>query len=166
MMGRKSVHLYGVPYRQGMPNPPITMKGEVVKSYGERDLADYLSSRGIDYTYEERYPIRANYHPDFHVDDTNVWIEYWGLGHDGNVPTWFESRHGLDPSVEYRESMEWKRKVHQRNGTELIEIYAWQRDAGCMKKILRSELKEKGIRGSIFKGLKNRINNPRRRITS
>lgn len=36
-------------------NPPITLRGEQVKSYGEMDIANFLFQNGIDYVYEKSY---------------------------------------------------------------------------------------------------------------
>ena len=37
-------------------NPPITLKKEKVKSYGEMDIANFLYQHGIEYIYEKKYP--------------------------------------------------------------------------------------------------------------
>ena len=38
-------------------NPPITFKGDAVKSYGEMDIANFLYQNGIAYEYEKEYEI-------------------------------------------------------------------------------------------------------------
>ncbi len=63
-------------------NPPITLKKEVVKSYGELDIANYLTQQGISCVYEKAYPIDTRtseygqYYPDFYLPDFNIYIEY------------------------------------------------------------------------------------------
>lgn len=36
-------------------NPPVTLRGDRVKSYGEMDIANYLFENGISYEYEKEY---------------------------------------------------------------------------------------------------------------
>lgn len=131
-----------------------TFNGEVVKSFGEKHVADYLAMHGIDYVYEDRYGI-GDYRPDFHIAGSDVWIEFWGIGRNGKVPSWFDGA-GLDPSVAYRESMEWKRKVHKERGTGLIEVYSYQKSDGTLDRELSRQLKQFGVRGSRIKSIINR----------
>ncbi len=111
---------------------------------------------GIDYVYEDRYGV-GNYRPDFHIPGTDVWIEYWGVNAEGRVPPWFEGHGGLDPSVSYRESMEWKRDLHRRRGTDLIELYSWQKRDGTLDRELGRQLRKRGIRGSPRRAAGNRL---------
>lgn len=62
-----------------------------MKSFGEADIANYLAVNGIPYRYEESYKVDTNdsrygqYHPDFHITGTDIYIEYFGTDRDGNV---------------------------------------------------------------------------------
>ncbi len=132
----------------------LTFNGETVKSFGEKHVADYLAMHGIDYIYEDAFGI-GNYHPDFHIIGSNVWIEFWGIGRRGNVPPWFDGG-GIDPSIAYREAMEWKRRVHKECGTDLIELYSYQRSDGTLDENLSRQLKQYGVRGSLMKSIANR----------
>lgn len=38
-------------------NPPMTLNGEQVKSYGEMNIANFLFRNGIEYVYEATYPV-------------------------------------------------------------------------------------------------------------
>lgn len=95
-----------------------TMNGEVVKSEGERLIADWLFLNGIRYQYEHTYShdvadeTHSQYRPDFYYPDIDVWHEHWAIGRDGQPPAEF---------VGYAESMRWKKETHQRYGTTLIE---------------------------------------------
>ncbi len=95
-----------------------TMNGEVVKSEGERLIADWLFLNGVDYRYEHPYThdvadeTHSQYRPDFFYPDVDVWHEHWALGRDGNPPAEF---------VGYAESMAWKKATHRQFGTTLIE---------------------------------------------
>lgn len=95
-----------------------TFGGEIVRSHGERLIANFLYLNGISYVYEKPYdhPVadarHSQYRPDFYYPDIGVWHEHWALDRAGNPPAEFEG---------YAESMEWKRQVHARNGTTLVE---------------------------------------------
>src|SRR5207237_10168637 len=72
-----------------------TFGGDVVKSHGERLIANFLYLNGINYEYEARYPFNvadathAQYQPDFHYPDIDVWHEHWALDRDGRAPADF-----------------------------------------------------------------------------
>lgn len=95
-----------------------TMNGEVVKSEGERLIADWLFINGVNYRYEHPYThdvadqTHSQYRPDFFYPDVDVWHEHWALGRDGSPPAEF---------VGYAESMAWKKATHRQFGTTLIE---------------------------------------------
>ncbi|MDH2414336.1 UvrD-helicase domain-containing protein [Nocardioides sp. CER19] len=95
-----------------------TMRGEVVKSEGERLIADWLFLNGITYEYERPYShdvadeSHSQYRPDFFYPDVDVWHEHWAIGPDGEPPAAF---------VGYAESMRWKKQTHRRFGTTLLE---------------------------------------------
>ena len=95
-----------------------TFNGEVVKSHGERLIADWLYLNGVEYKYEQKYPVpladseHSQYRPDFYYPRADLWHEHWALDRDGRPPREF---------VGYTESMVWKRKVHEVHGTKLIE---------------------------------------------
>jgi DNA helicase-4 len=95
-----------------------TYGGEVVKSHGERLIANFLFLNGVPYEYERPYEhnvadaSHSQYRPDFYYPAIGVWHEHWATDQDGNPPAKF---HG------YAQGMEWKRSVHARHGTLLIE---------------------------------------------
>lgn len=95
-----------------------TFAGEVVKSHGERLIANFLYLNGVDYVYERPYDVdvsdatHAQYRPDFYYPGIGVWHEHWALDRDGTPPPEFQ---------DYAESMTWKRGVHVQHGTTLIE---------------------------------------------
>ena len=129
-------------------NAPVTLKGENVKSYGEAKIANELALNDIKYEYERKYEIDtatkeyAQYHPDFYLPDYKIYIEYFGIDQFGNVPDWFD---GDDPSKTYQEGIEWKRKCHEENKTELVECYAYEDLDGQLEDLLIEKLKEKGV---------------------
>jgi DNA helicase-4 len=131
-------------------NSLITLKGERVKSFGEADIANYLAMNGVPYTYEGSYRVDTadsrygQYHPDFHIDGTDIYIEYFGTDRNGNVAKFMIDR---DPNAaeEYKSGIEWKRQTHRKNGTHLIELYAYERSEGTIFDKLESELRSSGI---------------------
>ncbi len=114
-------------------NPPTTIKGEKVKSYGEVDIANFLFEHDIEYIYESPYKVdtrdseHGQYYPDFYLPDHDIYIEYFGINHQNQVPEYFHSSHGLSPSDEYLASMDWKRDLHKKHGTTMVECYAYER---------------------------------------
>lgn len=132
-------------------NPPTTLKSEVVKSYGEMDIANFLFTHNIEYIYEKLYETDTNteqygqYTPDFYLPKYNVYIEYYGIDRNGDVPSYFTSRHGKSPSEEYNDAIEWKRQLHQSNGTVLIELFSYNKTEGNLESVLSAKLSELDI---------------------
>ena len=135
-------------------NPPVTLKGDSVRSYGEMDIGNFLFKNGIAYEYEKEYKVdtrseeRFQYYPDFYLPDYGYYIEYFGINEKGEVPPYFTSRDGKSPSEEYRSGMEWKRKLHREQNTILIECYSYERSKGELLNSLEKKLKDLGV---VFK---------------
>ena len=131
-----------------LENPLITLDGRTVKSFGEADIANHLVLLGIDYEYEAPYKTDTRteeygqYHPDFHIKGTDIYIEYFGIDRNGNVAQFMRSSKGGDPSEEYRNGIEWKRSLHAANHTMMIELFAYQRSEGNLLDILDKELEK------------------------
>lgn len=143
-----------------------TLNNEIVRSYEELYIANFLFIYGIKYTYEkiysypnknferefnkfkeflfsfneeipdelknditkdllnltdifEEYEIK-DYLPDFYLDDYNIYIEHFGLNRNCE-----NHLIGGKSSEEYVKEMEWKRKVHKKYGTTLIETFSY-----------------------------------------
>ena len=133
-----------------MHNPLYTLNGEKVKSYGESDIANFLALNGVPYAYEESYKFDTNdsqfgqYHPDFHIKGTDIYIEYFGIDKNGNVAP-FMTDANPNAAKEYREGMEWKRRLHEEKGTVMIELFAYQRSNGTLLQSLEEQLKAHGV---------------------
>lgn len=95
-----------------------TFGGEIVKSHGERLIANFLYLYGVRYVYERAYDVNvadathSQYRPDFYYPDINVWHEHWALDRDGKPPASFDG---------YADSMAWKRSLHAEQGSTLVE---------------------------------------------
>lgn len=78
-----------------------TIKGEEVKSYGEKIIADYLYEHGVDYVYEKFVDLKKisssnwNYQkeikaldkklePDFYLPEYNLMWEHWAIDENNN----------------------------------------------------------------------------------
>ncbi|MEV0453645.1 UvrD-helicase domain-containing protein [Catellatospora methionotrophica] len=95
-----------------------TFSGHLVRSQGEKIIADFLYLNGVNFEYERPFVAdtataeHSQYHPDFYYPAVDVWHEHWALDTEGRPPAEFRG---------YAEGMAWKRDLHQRTGTRLIE---------------------------------------------
>src|SRR5438552_17392947 len=123
-----------------------TLRGEHVRSIGERIIADFLFFNHAEYKYEARASWasvgreRGAYHPDFTLPQSGASIEYWGVNRAGEVPAgWTTS------TAEYKQGMAWKRDQFHREGKALIEFYDYERTEGTLDTVLRERLTRAGI---------------------
>lgn len=123
-----------------------TLRGEHVRSVGERIIADFLFVNHVPYKYEAKAAWaqvgsqRGAYHPDFTLLESGACIEYWGVNRAGDVPAgWATS------SAEYRQGMEWKREQFRRAGKILLEFYDYERTEGALETALQDRLTRAGI---------------------
>lgn len=132
-------------------NPPVTLKKETVKSYGELDIANFLTQNGITYVYEQEYPIDTRtsefgqYHPDFYLPNFDLYIEYFGIDRKGEVPTYFSGKNGMSAAQTYQEGIKWKRELHRKNGTRMVEVYAYEKLEEQLLPKLEERLKRAGV---------------------
>lgn len=131
-------------------SPPTTINNETVKSYGEMDIANFLTQNGIQYIYECPYKIdtRTNeygqYCPDFYLPEYDMYIEYFGINKNGEVPSYFKGANGMTATQTYQASMKWKRETHSANDTVLIECYAYEKIDSVLLDNLKKKLVENG----------------------
>ena len=94
--------------------PSRTLRGELVKSKAEKQIADYFTEHGIRYIYE--YPAKTDAlvfkktfaKPDFYLPDYKVYVEYWGLA---------------NTSKDYRKNMKWKMAQYYENKIRFVSLY-------------------------------------------
>jgi DNA helicase-4 len=118
-----------------------TLNNERVKSLEETKIANFLFLNGIKYEYERAYPFetgdpqRKTYRPDFYLSDYNIYLEHFGVNKDMSAP-WLS----FIEEEKYIEGMRWKRELHEKNGTKLIETYSYYNSEGILLKKLREIL--------------------------
>jgi len=122
----------------------ITLNEDWVKGFGELRIGNFLYIYGIEHSYEEDYQHskadQLYYRPDFYIVGTNTYIEYFGIDKHGNTAPWIDSD-------KYLAEIEWKRKIHDENGTNLIELtYQDLLDKTLFKK-LKSNLNKFNVKG-------------------
>ena len=132
--------------------------GDFYKSIGETDIANYLFKNGIDYEYEKRYPYETTsaYLPDFTINNNGIftYIEYYGLN------KYYENGlYSKDDVNYYNKLIDKKRKLHNNNKTDLIELYSdYDSNTNYIKELIK-ELEKRNIVGikknyvDIFKKL-------------
>ncbi len=123
-----------------------TLRGEHVRSIGERIIADFLLVHHVGYEYEAKaswaYVGEGHdaYHPDFRLLDTGAHIEYWGVNRSGEVAAWLNST-----SVAYRQGMAWKRAQFRGADKVLLEFYDYERTEGILEAALEQRLTAAGV---------------------
>lgn len=124
-----------------------TSKNEQVKSLEEISIANYLYLNGIKYEYERKYPFESDdskrkaYSPDFYLPDYDIYIEHFGIAHDGSLP-WLTAIE----EKKYQQDMEWKREFHKQHNTRLLETYSYYSSEGRLLDELKKMLKNNGVR--------------------
>ena len=163
-----------------------TLNNEIVRSYEELYIANFLFIHGINYTYEkiysypnknferefnkfkeflfsfdeeipdelkndivrsllnltdicEEYEIK-DYFPDFYLNDYNIYIEHFGLNRNCE-----NHLIGEKSSEEYVKEMEWKRKVHKKYETTLIETFSYYQSENRLLTRLAEKLQAQGV---------------------
>jgi len=121
-----------------------TLAGERVRSYQELLIANWLFANGVEYRYEMPYHAdtatrkHSQYKPDFFLVESGIYIEHFGIDREGHTAP------GIDQE-EYRRSIEWKRDLHARHETTLIETYSYESREGVLLENLRQKLPASGV---------------------
>ena len=145
-------------YRQYVKNSELrTLKGDLVKSFEELTIANWLAANDVDYEYEGQYEHQTatsryrQYQPDFYLTDHGIYIEHFAFNEDGKAPSgWTGYEHGV----------EWKREQHRTNNTTLVETYSWQHWEGTLLPRLAARLDQLNVSRrrvpvqELIKGLK------------
>lgn len=123
-----------------------TLQGETVKSLEELMIANFLYINGINYIYENIYPFESDdkykkqYRPDFYLPDYNIYLEHFGITKEGRVP-WLSQIE----EKKYIDGIKWKRGIHRKNKTILLETYSYYNNEGILLIKLNEKLKERKV---------------------
>ncbi len=124
-----------------------TLQGERVRSFEELMIANWLYMNGIAYEYEPVYEHelpatgRKVYTPDFRLTESGVYIEHFGVRRekDQNGNEVLTTAPCVD-RAEYLAGMKWKREVHTRHGTTLIETFSYEQSEDRLLSALEEKL--------------------------
>ncbi len=137
-----------------------TLQGERVRGYQELLIANWLFMNNVEYEYEAPYvtkrriDIGFDYRPDFHIANTNIYIEHFGIDRDGNT------RSDINRD-EYNNDIKNKRLLHTECQTSLLETYHYDWAEDNLENRLLVLMSEAGIKTSekppeeIFETLKD-----------
>lgn len=123
-----------------------TLNQEKVKSYEELVIANFLFVSGINYEYEKKYKyeIGDKYHrqykPDFYLTDYDIYLEHFGINKYDRAPQYDEFE-----EKKYLDGIEFKRELHEENGTTLLETYSYYFKEGILLEKLDDLLKNNGV---------------------
>lgn len=124
-----------------------TLQGEQVKSYEELMIANWLFENGVEYEYEPDYEHKVSeggyrdYCPDFRLKKSGIYIEHFGVRRTKAADGTFHLT--TAPFVnreEYLAGMEWKRGVHAKHDTQLIETFSYDREEGRLLEALAEQI--------------------------
>lgn len=127
-----------------LENEIRTLQGELVKSYEECEIANYLYRQGIVYEYEANYQVNTAgpdfkaYQPDFYLPGYGLYIEHFAINENGETPPFIDQE-------KYLEGMAWKRALHETHKTRLIETFSYQKHQGVLIDALRTQLVAAGV---------------------
>ena len=69
-----------------------TLSGDLVKSFEELEIANFLTLNRVRFHYEKPYPVETvtawhrQYRPDFYLPDHDIYIEHFALDRQGRPP--------------------------------------------------------------------------------
>ena len=121
-----------------------SLKGDKVKSYQECEIANFLYLNSVPYEYEATYeyktatPDKRQYQPDFYLPEAGIYIEHFGLNASGDTAPFVDRK-------EYLRSMKWKRQLHAKYGTILIETFSHEHSSGKLTENLAEKLAAHGV---------------------
>lgn len=124
----------------------LTCNNEIVKSYEELIIANYFYINGIKYEYEKTYEVDlANdehraYHPDFYLPDYHIYLEHFGINERGLCPQLSEVE-----EHKYLDDIKWKRHIHKKYHTSLIETYSYYAYKGILIDKLDELMKQNNV---------------------
>lgn len=123
------------------------------KSDEESQICDFLGSRGIKFRYEEKYEVNTvdaeyrQYCPDFSIyidgpdgQTKRVYLEHFAVNEYDRCPSFFSA----EDELKYKQGIQWKRQLHQQNGTTLLETSSAGFHRGDVFQVLTKQLLDLG----------------------
>lgn len=123
------------------------------KSDEESQICDFLGSRGIKFRYEEKYEVNTvdaeyrQYCPDFSIyidgpdgQTKRVYLEHFAVNEYDRCPSFFSA----EDEFKYKQGIQWKRQLHQQNGTTLLETSSAGFHRGDVFQILTKQILDLG----------------------
>ncbi len=127
-----------------LENDIRTLQGELVKSYEECEIANFLYRQGIAYQYEANYQVNTSgpdyrvYQPDFYLPEYGIYIEHFAVNELNQTPPFINQEN-------YLAGMAWKRALHAKYQTPLIETYSYLKQQGRLTEVLSEKLLAAGV---------------------
>ena len=125
----------------------VTIQNEVLRSYQEVEIANFLYLNNIDYEYEPFYQYdvpyaRKPYTPDFIInqDGKTAYLEHFGISENGE-----NDRYSQEELDRYKKAVNDKVRLHKQHGTTLIYTFSSYNDKKPLLTHLRDELEAKGF---------------------
>ena len=140
--------------------PDMDGKQIYVRSEQEQKICFVLSSLGVQFRYEEpyEYPVadamHSQYKPDFSIHferdgkPQRLYLEHFGVDERGLVPAWFAQDRNIsyeEANRIYNDGITWKRAVHEKFGTKLIETSSADFYRSDIKETLKQLLLDAGV---------------------
>lgn len=144
----------------------LTLKKEFVKSQQEVMIANFLYIHGINYIYEQPYKHKTStseyrqYKPDFYLPDYDIYLEHFGINRNGEVHFTQNATQNVALTKKYQAEMAWKRDLHKKYQTKLVETFSYEFMERNWKDLLTSNLLSRNVNfsqrniGEIFSTLK------------
>lgn len=117
-----------------------TIKGEIVRSFEELEIANFLYVNGVEYKYEKKYEKNQKIRTDFYLPKYDIYMEHFGVDKNNNPAYFFKDRES------YKNSMEQKIKMYKSFGTVLITTSSSMKREGILLQYLKEELNLKGVK--------------------
>jgi DNA helicase-4 len=103
-----------------------SLTGVMLRSNSEAIIANWLTLNGIEWMYEPDYQVDTatirygQYRPDFYLPKHSIYIEHWACDRTGKLPpSWTPEQ-----KKQYQDGMVWKRDLHGRQKSLLVETYS------------------------------------------
>lgn len=126
----------------------VTIQNEILRSYQEVEIANFLYLNNIDYEYEPIYPYnialaRKPYTPDFIITqgDKVAYIEHFGITENGE-----NDRYSDDELATYKRAVNEKILLHRQHRTPLIYTFSQYKDRRPIQEHLREQLEANGFK--------------------